>query len=334
MVRPRFGIPSGTGINVHSEEAERASLSWLRTHGMLTSERAVERYRSWRLAELAARCWPSADLTDLTLAVDLKSFYFLFDDQFDRPGLGEVAHQVRSVCDELCAIAHGGASTGRETPLTAAFADLWHRAQHGMTPAWQARSAHHWERYFCAQSYEVLTHGSGAQPTLETYYAVRGGTAATETVLDMVERLVHAEPTGLLWHSPHLRLMRETAAQVPFMTNDVYSYPKEAARGDAYNLVAVLQHAGSSSLPQAVCSVQRLVRDSVLRFFDLHAKLPALCADLSLAAPQTDVVLTYGEGLADWLRGHNDWMTTTPRYAADAARPASEPGYDDDLLTS
>ena len=193
-MRPPFDIPSGTGINVHREAAEQASLSWLCTHGMLTSERAIERYRSWRLAELAARCWPSAGLTDLTLAVDLKSFYFLFDDQFDRPGLGEVAHRVRAVCDELCAIAHGDASTGCETPLTAAFADLWHRARHGMTAAWRARSAHHWERYFCSQSYEALTHGARPQPALDTYYAVRGGTAATETVLDMAERLVHAEP--------------------------------------------------------------------------------------------------------------------------------------------
>ncbi|MBY8886073.1 hypothetical protein K7472_14570 [Streptomyces sp. PTM05] len=333
-MRPRFEIPTGTGVNAHRDEAEQAALAWLRDYGLLKSRAAVERYRSWRLADLAARCWPSAGLADLTLAAELKSFYFLFDDQFDRPGISEASGRVRAVCDTLCAIAHGRTGTGVETTLIAAFADLWRRARHGMTPAWRARAAHDWERYFCAQAYEALTHDAYPEPTLESYYAVRGGTAATESVLDMVERLVHAEPPGLLWHGPHLRLMRETAARVPFVANDVYSYPKEAARGDAYNLVAVLHRTGGRPLPDAAAEVEALVRESVRRFFRLYAELPSVCEQLALPRPQTDAALSYGEGLADWLRGHNDWMTTTPRYAADATRSATEPGYDDDLLTS
>ncbi|GGV02314.1 hypothetical protein GCM10010211_82050 [Streptomyces albospinus] len=332
-MRPCFDIPDSTRTNPHERDAEQANLAWLGDHGMLKSHAAVQRYRSWRLAELAARCWPSVELADLTLAVDFKSFYFLFDDQFDRPGLAGVDHRIRTVCQELCDVVHGRAAGEHQTPLVTAFTDAWRRAQVGMTPAWRSRTAHHFERYFCAQSYEALTHDTSPEPDLETYYAVRGGTAATESVLDMIERLVHAEPTGLLWHSPPLRLMRKTAAQVPFMTNDVYSYPKEAARGDAYNLVAVLRRTDGSSLPKATSQVEQTVRTSMRRFFNLHANLASVCADLSISRAQTEVVLTYGEGLADWLRGHNTWMTTTARYAAQATRPANEPGYDDDLLT-
>ncbi|MGP3978297.1 terpene synthase family protein [Streptomyces sp. 8N114] len=329
---PQFDIPSSERSNTYRGDAEQANLLWLREHGMLRSEAATERYRSWRLADLSSRCWPTVGRADLVLAVDLKAFYFLFDDQFDRPDLTGITDRVRSVCDELCAILHGRGSAGRETPLTAAFADLWRRARHGMTPAWRARAAHDWERYFCAQSYEALAHDRYPEPALDEYYAVRGGTAATESVLDMVERLVHAEPPGLAWHSPHLRLLRKTAAEVPFITNDVYSCAKEAARGDAYNLVAVLRRTGASSLSEATSQIERLVRQSVHRFFVLHDELPTVCADLLLDQAQTNAVLAYGEGLANWLRGHNDWMMTTARYAAASTRSAAEPGYDDDLL--
>ncbi|GAA3750819.1 terpene synthase family protein [Streptomyces tremellae] len=331
-MRPHFDIPSGSGVNAHRAAAEEANLAWLRGHGMLRSPAAVKRYQSWQLGGLAARCWPSVELTDLILALDLKSFYFLFDDQFDRPEITDAGSRIHSVCDALCAIAHNPTKARADTPLTSAFADLWQRARQGMSPAWRLRTAHHWERYFCAQAYEALTHDAHPQPTLDSYYAVRGGTAATESVLDMIERLVHTEVISLLWHSPQLRLMRETAAQVPFLANDVYSYPKEAARGDAYNLVAVLHRTTGLSLSDAIKEVEALIRESVRRFFRLSGELSELCSQMALSQAQSDVVLRYAQALADWLCGHNDWMTTTARYAPSAARPSTEPGYEDDLL--
>jgi pentalenene synthase len=300
---------------------------------MLRTDAAVERYRSWRIAELAARCWPSVNGDDLRLAADLKAFYFLFDDQFDRPDRGDASRMLR-VCEDLCRIARQEPGTVVDCPVTAAFQDLWRRAREGMSVAWRLRTACDWERYFSAQAYEALTHGRRPVPTVEEYFAVRRGTAATESVVDMSERFLRAEPVGLVLHSPALQQMRRIAAELPFVSNDVYSYEKEAARGDVYNLVVVLRHVNDWTTAKAVAHIRTMVHSDIARFLELQRTLPAMCDELGLTRSQAEAVVHYGQGLADWLRGHNDWMTNTARYASQAASQANAPGYIDELLST
>ncbi|MFG2004767.1 hypothetical protein ACGFNU_37005 [Spirillospora sp. NPDC048911] len=121
-----FDIPLPARRNPHLQQARQRNLRWLRRYQMVCGAEAVSAYSSWDLAGLAARCWPDADVDDLTLAVDLKAFYFLFDDQFDDPG-GRELGIIAQVCGQLIDIAHQSGSCSPGSPVTAAFADLCQR---------------------------------------------------------------------------------------------------------------------------------------------------------------------------------------------------------------
>jgi hypothetical protein len=216
--------------------------------------------------------------------------------------------------------------------VTAAFADLWDRSSDGMSRAWVDRTACDWERYFASYPHEAVNRRSRAIPTIDDYLTIRRGSAATESVTDMVERLNRIEVPLAAFHSPQLRIMRQVAADVPFMCNDVYSYEKETARGDVYNLVTVLCHERRQSVEQAVSEIQDMVAEQVHRFAELRDQVGLMMDHLALSDPQRQHVRRYVTGLGDWLCGHNDWMTQTVRYRAGGTPPACRPGYLEELL--
>ncbi|MGK5552606.1 terpene synthase family protein [Actinomadura kijaniata] len=327
----RFHIPIAARRNPHYQQARERNLQWLRRHRMTHGTEATHAYLAWDLADLAARCWPDADVTDLALAIDLKAFYFLFDDQFDLPDGRDLA-AITQVCQELINIAHQAAARPPSSPVTAAFADLWERSRQQMTPSWTARTACDWERYFAAHPHEEIRRRDQAVPTLDDYMIVRRGSAATESVTDMIERLTRVNLPPVVFHSPQVRLMRQIAADVPFLCNDVYSYEKEHARGDVYNLVTVLCHHRGVAVPDAVAQIQTMVDARIDQFMRLRDEVPRLSANLSLDSGQRDHLHRYVTGLGDWLRGHNDWMTRTARYRPSGTPPADQPGYQQELL--
>jgi len=326
-----FNIPFQERYNPDNAAAEQHNLGWLRQHKMLVDPAAVTMYTSWGMADLAARCWPDATVDDLGLSVDLKSFYFLFDDQFDGPH-GTDPAQVAAVCQQLIDIVHHIPGVVPRSPVTTAFADLWARSCVGMSAHWIARTAYDWERYFASYSYEAINRRSHMIPTMDYYLAVRRGSAATESVIDMVERLNRIEVPPIAFHSAPLRLMRQVAADVPFFCNDVYSYEKEAARGDVYNMIAVFCNERQYSVRAATEEIQRLVARQVDQFCCLRDQVPQMVKDLALPEQQRRCVRRYVSGLEDWLRGHNDWMTRTIRYRTTGTPPPSQPGYIDELL--
>ncbi|WP_431983281.1 terpene synthase family protein [Streptomyces qinglanensis] len=326
-----FTIPFPPRYNPHYSHAQRKNLDWLRRHGMVSGQQAVDLYLSWDLADLAARCWPEADAADLSLTVDLKSFYFLFDDQFDGPQ-GSDPPAVAEVCHELIGIAHQDADTTPRSAAARAFADLWARCRSGMSSAWIARAACDWERYFASYPYESWHRSTRQVPAMDDCLEIRRGSAATESVVGMVERLNRIEVPRTAFHSPQLRLMRRTAVDVPFIANDVYSYEKETARGDVYDILVSLQDAHACTLDEAVRRARAMVDRSVDRFLRVRSELPRLCGALGLDDAERDAVLRYAKGLEDWLRGHNDWMMRTARYAPGGTPGPDRPGYAESLL--
>ncbi|MEV2254511.1 terpene cyclase [Streptomyces sp. NPDC050147] len=326
-----FDIPLPARYNPHHDQAERHNLEWLRHHRMLVDSKAVALYRSWELADLAARCWPECKVDDLALTVDAKSFYFLFDDQFDGPQ-GQDPASVAAVCQELIDIAQQDPAAAPRSPVATAFADLWARSREGMSRSWVTRTAHDWERYFASYPHEAVKRCAGVVPTMDDYLTIRRSSAATESVTDMVERLNRIEVPPIAFHSPELQLMRQIAADVPFMCNDVYSYEKETARGDVYNLVTVLCRERRYSVAQATEEIKAMVAERVRRFLQLRAQVPNMLHELGLSDMQLRYVGRYMTGLGDWLRGHNDWMTATIRYRTGGSPPPDQPGHLDPLL--
>lgn len=298
----------------HQAQAAAHHQDWLQRHRELAAGTAEFTYAHWEVAELAAVSYPDCSPTDLGLATDLLGFYFLFDDQFDGL-LGHRPAQVALICDRLCAIIHGARPDGT-SPVERAFADLWRRSIQGMSARWRARAAYNWEWYFASHPSEAAGRASRQLPDRDGYLMLRRGTAAMETIFDMVERLNRFEVSPTALHHPVLRQLRQLAADIPSLSNDVRSYPQEAPRGDVCNLVMIAQRERACS-PEEACSVviseaQRMVD----RFTDLSAELTDAYRWLELDQPQREAAQRYADGMRNWLAGYLHWEERTGRYRA------------------
>ncbi|MFC5911805.1 terpene synthase family protein [Streptacidiphilus monticola] len=323
-------VPWQTQPSPYRDEAAEHNLEWLRSHGMLKDPAAVSVYERWDIPTLAARSFPDLDRSGLRLATDMFSFYFLFDDQFD----GEVGLDplhVARVTDELTAIAHGGRPVDTPSPVASAFGDLWRRLSLGMSRRWRSRAAFHWEEYFSAHPSEALGRVDAVVPSRAAFLEMRRCADGAQTVLDAVERFGGEVPPAAL-HNPTMRLLRQYAADAPAFSNDVWSYDKEAPRGDVYNLVVITQHELGCGLAEAKATVQEEAQEMVDSFARMRADVPRLCDRLGVHGSERLAVSRYVAALASWLAGWSYWEQTTLRYRAEGAIPVDQPNYIDELL--
>lgn len=327
-----FDLPFPLRVSADLEGARRRNLAWVRRLGLVSGEDSADWFSMWDMPSLAAFGFPHAAGDGLDLCTDAMTFFFLFDDQFDGP-LGRRPDRVADVCGEFIDLVHGARPRGAAGPLPHAFADLWDRCREGAPPRWRARAACEWEYYFAAHAHEAINRDRRAPAELEEYLQVRRGVAATDLPVSLGERASAIDVPPAAFHSPQLRIMRQTAIDVTFMCNDVYSLEKEEARGDKDNLVLVLEHGQSLSRPQAIARAQHEVARRCSRFQELRDQIPELCARLGLAGEQRTAVDRYAEIMASWIRGYHEWEMRTLRYArAGDVLPAAEPGYFEELL--
>ncbi|WP_371478062.1 terpene cyclase [Kitasatospora sp. NBC_00315] len=296
----------------HAAQAAEQHRTWLRRHPLLYGDIGDSPYAHWEVVDLAALGYPDAGPDELALAADLMGFYFLFDDQFDGP-LGRRPAEVARICDRLAGILHG-APPDPDSPAETAFADLWRRSTLGMPARWRARAAYNWEWYFASHPAEAAGRISERPPDREGYLALRRGTAAMETIFDMIERLGRFEVPMAAHHHPVLRQLRQLAADIPSLSNDVRSYPKEAPTGDVNNLVMIVQRERGCSAQEACAVVTAEAQQMLARCTELVAQLPESYRALGLDPADLELAGRYAQGLTAWLAGYLHWESRTGRY--------------------
>lgn len=300
--------------NPHQSHATQHHQEWLHRHRELAASTGELAYARWEVPELAALTYPESSPEDLDLAADLMGFYFLFDDQFDE-ALGREPERVAVICERLTAIIHSTRPLG-STPTERAFADLWRRSLQGMSARWRARAAYNWEWYFACHPAEAAGRISSRLPDREGYLMLRRGTAAMETIFDMVERLGRFEVPQAVLHHPVLRQLRQLAADIPSLSNDVRSYAQELARGDVANLVMIVQRERGCPADEAASVVMAEAQLMVHRFAELMGQLPEIYSLLGLTTTERHSAHRYADGLAAWTAGYLRWEARTGRYLA------------------
>ncbi len=296
----------------HAAEAAALHRAWLERHPLLSTGLGHNVYAHWEVVDLAALGYPDAGPEELALAADLMGFYFLFDDQFDGP-LGRRPADVAVICSRLTGILHG-APPDPESAAETAFADLWERSVLGMPARWRARAAYNWEWYFASHPAEAAGRVSERPPDRDGYLVLRRGTAAMETIFDMIERLGRFDVPLAAHHHPVLRQLRQLAADIPSLSNDVRSYPKEAPTGDVNNLVMIVQRERDCSAEEACAVVTAEAQRMLERCADLVTQLPESYRALGLDPAERALARRYAEGLTGWLAGYLHWEARTGRY--------------------
>ncbi len=327
-----FVLPFPLRISTDLDRARHHSLQWVQRLGLVAGGESLAWFSMWDMPKLAALGFPHATGEELDLCADAMAFFFVFDDQFDGP-LGRHPDRVASICQGFIDIVHGARPGRSAGPLLRAFIDVWDRCQDGAPPRWRARAACEWEYYFAAHAHESINRNRGTPAGMREYLQVRRGVAATDLPISLGERAATIDIPRAVFHSPQLRIMRQTAIDITLMCNDVYSLEKEEARGDMDNLILVIEHEQNLPRAKAVARAQRKIAQRCSRFQRLRDQIPNVCAQLGLTAQQRAMVDQYVEVMATWIRGYHEWETQTLRYAqAVDVLPATAPGYFEELL--
>ncbi|GGV55341.1 terpene synthase family protein [Streptomyces spectabilis] len=266
-------LPFQAGLNPAVHDVAEANFAWARRTGLL--QKAGDTARLWACAPemAAARMFPTAALSDLTLAAAFLTWLFFLDDQIDSPGRDNHA--------PLIAVAQAlelPRTPPSDEPLANTFADLyqWIKALGG-SQLWRQRFVDHLKQVVRAFGSEARQRARSAPPSEDAYVHQRRTTSCAWVFADLTELLMHAELPGELWRSRHYQELIECSADIAAWDNDVLSLNREITLAEVNNLVLVLATARNVSIDEA----RRLVIQRLHRRIGDY--LPAEHACLSLA---------------------------------------------------
>lgn len=311
-------------------EAERARarhLDWVGSLGLVRGSAALDRYRDWRLTDLAGYAYPDAHGADLDLATDSVCLGFPLDDHFDGP-LGDQPDQVAALVTELAAIPYRrpGARPMLDVPLAHAYADVWRRTAEGMPAEWRHRAAGNLVRFFQSYVQEARNRARGGPLDEADYLKLRRTAVGVQPCFDLIERVYGLRLPAHLYWTREVQTLIRCAGDVIFLCNDVHSAEREEARGEPHNLVLIRERARGCGRRAALEQVCSLVDSRVRSFLQLAERLPRVCAELGLGAESRREIGRYVQGLSTWMAANQEWGPRSGRYAAaDVIRQAAGP---------
>jgi pentalenene synthase len=329
-------LPYGPRLNPEHDRAEAAHLDWPRRFGLITDDEGARRHRSGDYAELACRFYPTATRADLDLGVDLMSWFFLFDDQFDGP-LGWDLDKSRAVVRDLEAVLAGTDGSAGRSKIAVAFHDIWQRTCEPMPEHFIQRARQNWIGYFRGYLTETEARCDGRQFARAEYLAVRRATIGVLPTLDMAERVTLSALPPSLYDGPTLTAQRSIAIDVNVLFNDVASYEKELTLGEVNNLVLILAEDQPGVSPGgAAQEIVRLAGNLIREFMLLNSVAEQQLARVYDLSPADRQALTNYQrnGLVTLIRGSLDWHRSSGRYKADFAHDAALRPHVDDLVTA
>ncbi|MEU1280071.1 hypothetical protein [Streptomyces sp. NPDC005805] len=319
--------PFTTGFSPLAEEVAAHGTRWVERFGLAASPAAQNRFRQARTGWLTAATYPEAGQTLLCCAHDWMVWLIAFDDEFDESGVGRDADRGRAVTDRM----HGvlaGTAVPDGSPAAVALRDLSGRLRDVGGPRWTARFLRHVDEYFRSYDWEARNRAAGTVPTEEEYLEQRLHTGAVQTCFDLVQPALGLDTELDLWDTAALRGMEVSASQVISLTNDLVSYPKERARGDFHNLVAIHRERGSLDVPDAVA----LVLDRIHGFLASFESAAAALRTTGTAVDRAGAA-RYADGLRAWMRGNHDWSLRSARFTDVDSSPAGlAPAHLGDIL--
>lgn len=305
--------------------AERQD-SWTRAHGLVIGDPDTSPLGRARCDRLAARLFRTADIDRVELFGHWLTWTFALDDLADRPPLAASATAVCDLFDDLLRALRRGSARPCARPLESTLVELWRRTSPGMSPGWRRRFLAHLEEHRAACAEEAVNRRTGQAPTLRRYAAVRRA-ACGPHLFDLIEPVLGVELPERMPNLPAWTSLTEATADMLAWCNDLASFRRERADGDAHNLVAVLADAHAFTDGQAAYwTIDRIVH----RAADVTSAarvLPEALDRLALSDAEQAAAARVVTVLLDAPRAHLDWLLESGRYdLTSAGHEASGPG--------
>lgn len=297
---PTLSAPFRSVLNPYVRDADERVARWVGDMGFATPED----YRRSKFTWFAARCFPDADLPQLTLAAAFNVWLFFLDDGCDLVPVGQKYEYLRELSGELTLALAGYAPTGR--PLVRALSALWSDMRTLGSRDWEAHCVDALLRYMDACKLEAQWLDGNAWPSVAAYTLYRPYLGAVHLEPALSEILCGHILQPYERDHPAVSALRLLCSNIVCWSNDLFSLEKERARGDKGNLALVLEHERGCSLEDAVRGAAALHEED-LRCF------AALAEDVRAGA--SPALAHYVRSLEHIIAANMEWsLYDTQRY--------------------
>ncbi|MGH3717993.1 MAG: terpene synthase family protein [Pseudonocardiaceae bacterium] len=321
---PMIELPFPARLHPDAERIEAYVLDWAARFQLPLNGLAAQHF-----GMIAAYCYPAGTFPGMELAAASVTWQFLTDDQYEEGPYGSVqrwAGAIKAVRGVLGPDKTAGPLD--DAPLIRALADLAHRLDAMMSPAWSRRYANHMVQAMEAVTRELRLRDDGTPPPLVDQVEIRRGTGGCFPFYDIMDAVDDGELPDEVHDSPVYQELLNAGADIMGWSNDLHSLDKEIACGMVYNIVLVLQRERNLDREQAFSQARILIADRVNDLLATQRRLPDLCQSLGLDQTTQDVVHRRAASLLDMIAGCNQWYTNTARYQQPIPEPQTKPVED------
>ncbi|KAF7339113.1 Terpene cyclase [Mycena venus] len=291
-------------LNPHYEEVSAASKAWL--HSLrpfnLKSQYAFDKGDFGRLAALG---YPNASKEHLRIGCDLMNVFFVIDEYTDV----ESASAVRDMVDIIIDVLHNPHKPRAEGEMVLGeiVRQFWERTLKSASPSAAKHFVESFTDYLESVAEQAKERESDTPLTLDDYVAMRKRNIGASPSLMPAELQLNLSDDVFYHHT--VQRLRECAAELIFLDNDMVSYNKEQAAGDTcHNILAIAMRQLEIDLPAAMKWLHDYHLQVEAKFFEALRDLPSF-------GPEVDHQLgQYLYAIAIWPRGADCWNFEGGRY--------------------
>lgn len=317
---PPIWCPFPVRIHPDTEGLDDDLVAWAQTFGLIRSPEHEQQIRHAGFGAFAARVHP--DALHLRLVAQWYLFAWLLDDPLDEEDMAsskEAAIRIATELKDQFRIDFLLPSPPvHPSPLASAWSDLWRRTAPTMSLEWRARFLSHYRDYLAVTVRDVQYY-QNRPPELGNYLRRRRINSGGQAALDLIEVASLDELHPDFVNSDLYRSTRTAAIDVMSWTNDIFSFPREAAHGDNDNLVAILKTSQSLTWSQAVQAAVVMTETETKDFIRSCEDLQDACIFYDLPPHAWRTATKNLHAVAEWLAGNLDWHRRSDRYRIDNA---------------
>ncbi|MFJ8806249.1 terpene synthase family protein [Streptomyces sp. NPDC102490] len=311
-------MTSRTAGNPHQDTAERQAVQWASQRGLIKDEGVMRQLIALRPGRLNGYGFPNAGEGTLILLTKWLIYFFLTDDQFDDGDAGtDPGHAEKLLSPLRACLDHPKTCTAR-APRVNALSDLLTSTRPRFTdPQWR-QFTRHLRDYFDALVQEARNRRTSTTPTVEEYLRLRQNTGPILPLFDFVEECECIRLPVSFYDTEEYRTILVGSSDVSHWLNDVFSAPKEHARGDVHNLVLIIRHVERCTFEEAVAKSTDHMRRRLAEMHTAVEKVHAMHADGLFTNGERDAITAWYQALLTCTR-HAAWYLESGRYTEASA---------------
>ncbi|PPQ72274.1 hypothetical protein CVT26_006495 [Gymnopilus dilepis] len=293
-------------LSEHYEECKAESTAWTESYRAFdkVSLKTVD-LGDFNL--LACLTYGPRDKELIRLGCDLMNLFYVFDEYTDVLD-GSGAEKLR----EIMMDAFKNPEKERpadELPVGAMARDFWIRASRYVSA--DANCVQHFFQYLDAYSKGVVNEAEDRadrkRPTFEEFLPLRRNWSGCMPCFSLCEFGLDVPEEA--YQHPRMVALREATTDIVAITNDIYSYAREKERGlESQNPIELLMAEKNLSVQGAIDYLAQYIAQVQAAFLDNVANMPSWGEDADRK------VKMYIDGLAQWIRGNDDWSFEGGRY--------------------